>query len=127
MKAWAFSRRPEAPARAEQIVQQMHDVTQSGAMDVAPDLYTYSTLIMCYGLSRQSGAPQRAEAILRHADHLHETGHLEEGPNRQMFLTLIKAWKRSREANKEERIQTIRQEMIKRFGWNRPSTEQPKS
>jgi len=116
MKAWAFSKRPEAAARAEQILQQMHDVTQSGAMNVPPDIRTYSTLVMCLGMSRLPGSPQRAEAIVRHVDYLHKEGHLEEGPNKHTFNTLLKAWKFSNETNKREKIHAIKKEIRERFG-----------
>jgi len=116
MKAWAFSKRPEAAARAEQILQQMHDVTQSGAMHVPPDIKTYTSLVMCLGISKLPGSPQRAEAIVRHMDYLHKTGHLEEGPSRQTFDTLFKAWKFSNEATKKESMAAIKKEMQERFG-----------
>lgn len=118
MKAWAFSKRPEAAARAEQILQQMHDVTQSGAMHVPPDIRTYTSLVMCLGISRIPGAPQRAEDIVRHVDHLHQSGHLEEGPSRQTFETLIRAWKVSSELDKTENVARLQKEMNERFGKN---------
>jgi len=115
MKAWAFSKRPEAAARAEQILQQMHDVTQSGAMHVPPDLKTYTSLVMCLGISKIPGSPQRAETIVRHVDYLHQSGHLEEGPSRQTFETLLKAWKFSNEVDKHENMERLKKEMNERF------------
>ena len=116
MKAWAFSKRPEASARAEQILQQMHDVTQSGAMDVAPDIKTYTSLVTCLGLSKIPGSPQRAEAIVRHVDFLHNEGHLPEGPSRLTFDRLKQAWMNSDERSKAENIARLNKEMEERFG-----------
>jgi hypothetical protein len=94
----------------------MHDLTQSGAMHVPPDVRTYATLIMCYGLSKHPGAPQRAEQILRHMDELHMAGHIREGPSRKTYTLLRKAWKYSREPNKEQAVAAIDREMKARFG-----------
>lgn len=116
MKAWAFSRRPEAAARAEEILQQMHDVTQSGAMNVPPDIKTYTSLVTCLGLSKIPGSAQRAEAIVRHVDFLHEEGHLSEGPSRLTFDRLVMAWESSSEVDKDENIARLRKEMNERFG-----------
>lgn len=116
MKAWAFSRRPEAAARAEQILQQMHDVTQSGAMQVPPDIKTYTSLVTCLGLSKIPGSPQRAEAIVRHVDYLHKGGHLSEGPSLLTFDRLLMAWKYSSEVDKDEHVARLRREMDERFG-----------
>ena len=116
MKAWAFSRRPEAAARAEQILQQMHDVTQSGAMHVPPDIKTYTSLVTCLGLSKIPGSPQRAEAIVRHVDFLHKEGHLSEGPSRLTFDRLCMAWDSSSEVDKAENLARLQKEMTERFG-----------
>ena len=116
MKAWAFSRRPEAAARAEQILQQMHDLTQSGAMQVPPDIKTYTSLVTCLGLSKIPGSPQRAEAIVRHVDFLHKEGHLSEGPSLLTFDRLLMAWRYSSEVGKDENVARLRKEMDERFG-----------
>ena len=116
MKAWAFSRRPEAAARAEQILQQMHDLTQSGAMHVPPDIKTYTSLVTCLGLSKIPGSPQRAEAIVRHVDFLHKEGHLSEGPSLLTFDRLLMAWRYSSEVGKDENVARLRKEMDERFG-----------
>ena len=122
MKAWAFSKRPEASERAEQILQQMHDVTQSGAMHVPPDIKTYTSLVTCLGLSRIPGSPQRAEVIVRHADFLHNKGHLPEGPSILTFDRLVLAWKNSNEIDKKENVARLHKEMEERFGRAKPPT-----
>lgn len=119
IKAWGFSRQPDAPLRAEEILQQMHDLKQSGAIDVTPDVRTYTGIVLCYGLSGGAGAPQRAEAIVHHMDQLHKAGHLSEGPNKKTFTTLKQAWLSSNEPNKEKHADAIRREIQKRFGKGR--------
>jgi hypothetical protein len=94
----------------------MYELTQSRSMSVPPDVRTYTTLVMCYGLSKQPGAPQRAEQIVRHMDELYKTGHIREGPSDKTFQALRKAWKYSREPNKQDAVAAIEREMKARFG-----------
>ena len=94
----------------------MQELTQSGSMNVPPDVRTYTTLVMCYGLNKQPGAPQRAEQIVRHMDELYKTGQMREGPSEKTFQSLRKAWKFSIEPNKDEAVAAIEREMKLRFG-----------
>jgi len=84
--------------------------------DVAPNVITYSTLMLCHGLSRLPGAPQRCDEIMALMDELFANGQITQPPNKKAFQTLRKAWSSSNEVNKGERIDAIRQEMERRFG-----------
>lgn len=116
IKAWAFSKKDEAPARAEQIVQQMNNLSEAGEAKVAPNMRTYSALAMCYGFSKLPGSPQHAEAVVKKMDVLYQQGKLAEGPSKQTFEILKRAWETSREPDKKRGIATINEEMRQRFG-----------
>jgi hypothetical protein len=116
IKALAYSRKPGSAQRAEELIQQMHDLTKSGTINTPPDIRTYTSLVMCHGMSGEKGSPQRAEAIIRHIDMLHQTGHMNEGPTLNTFQMLRMAWETSNEPNKTEAIALVDQEIKRRFG-----------
>lgn len=109
LKAWAFSRSPNAVERSEQIIEQMN------ASNVKPDIRSYTTLISCYGRSKEFGAPQKADKVLRYMDTLYNQGALKEGPSIHTFLSLRKAWEVSSEPDKDDAIASLDKEIHDRF------------
>jgi hypothetical protein len=95
----------------------MNELSQTGALDVAPNMRTYTTMILCYGLSsKNKGAPIRADELFRTMVNLHKEGNLDEAPSRISYTTLRKAWASSDEPNKKERVAEIEREIVEKFG-----------
>jgi hypothetical protein len=117
IKAWAFSQRVEATQRAERLLKQMIQLSETGALsDVFPNVRTYTTMILCYGLSRKKGAPQRADELFQTMLKLHENGKLDAAPSKIAYTTLRKAWSTSKERNKKVRVAEIESQIVKKFG-----------
>ena len=120
LKAWAYvsaKRKQKACDKVEEIVARMAEWDDVGALDnVAPNVISYTTMMLCYGLSRTPGAPERCDKILELMDDLHRRGKLREGPNKTTFHTLRKAWSFSNHPDKQRRVDEIHQEMERRFG-----------
>ena len=113
IKAWAYSKKPNACEKAEDIVERMRELSKS--LDgVAPNMITYTTLIVCYGLSKKN--PERAEQILRMMDQLYAAGELNEPPNKKTYQNVRRAWSTSNEPEKLARAKAIQDEMDRRFG-----------
>lgn len=118
LKAWAYSKSPDAPYKAMTIIERMHELHKTGALEVAPNVVSYTTVILSYGLSKQPGAPVGADNVLETMDTLHQQGKLD-APSEITFMTLRRAWMTSREPNKNERIAAIDREIAERFGRDR--------
>lgn len=94
----------------------MLNLAESGEAKIAPNVRTYTTLVLCHGLSKQPGAPQRAEAIVHQMDTLYKQRKLAEGPNLITFTTLKQAWIRSKEKQRRSAVKAIDEEIRRRFG-----------
>jgi hypothetical protein len=117
IKAWAFAKHAESPQKAVEILERMEELQMSGALNVFPDVVSFTTAMLCLSFrSKQRGAPQRAEELLRRMEALHETGRLKEGPNKKSYQVLRKTWQMSKEPFKKERVAAIEREMEERFG-----------
>ena len=117
IKAWAFAKHTLSPQKAVEILDRMEELHMSGALDVFPDVVSYTTAMLCMSFrSKQRGAPQRAEELMRRMDALYESGRLKEGPNKKSYMVLRKTWMTSKEKGKKERVAAIENEMKELFG-----------
>ena len=95
----------------------MIELSNSGTIpDVAPTCWTYTTMIMCYGLSRMKGAPQRADELFEDMLNLCKDGTIKDVPQRKAYILLKKAWSTSGEENKKQRVTEISAMIEKKFG-----------
>lgn len=122
MKAWAYSRRSDGAQRAEDVVQRMYELKKAGLITASPNVVTYTTLILAYGLCPTPGGPQRAEAIVEHMDALFKAGYLNEPPNPKTYSTLRRVWTSSFEPNKRQGEAAVRRMAEERFGKNAKTT-----
>jgi len=97
--AWAKSEAPDAPLRAEALVQSMLDLYQrTGKESVRPNVYTFTAVLDCWAKSNHKQAAQKAQALLDQMVQL-SAGQGDDGGNMQpnliSFNSVMDAWARS--------------------------------
>jgi hypothetical protein len=100
----------------------MYELKKAGLITASPNVVTYTTLILAYGLCPTPGGPQRAEAIVEHMDALFKAGYLNEPPNPKTYSTLRRVWTSSFEPNKRQGEAAVRRMAEERFGKNAKTT-----
>lgn len=116
IKAWAFSKRSDSTERAEEVLEQMIQLSETGALaDIAPNTRTFTSMIMCYGLSKKSGSPKRADALFHQMMDRYAKGELKDTPTMTAYSTLRKAWSNSNDPNKAKRIFEIDSAIKEKF------------
>lgn len=81
INAWARSREEIAPRRAEQILEWMTKLHQSGNLDIQPDKYTFNTVIHAYAKSGGPVGAEKAEELLLKMHALHDAGNEQAKPD----------------------------------------------
>ena len=99
--ALAKSGSPDAPQRAEALVDQMHNLTANGWQNVEPDETTFTNLVSTWANSKESGAAERAEDLLRTLP----------GPTTMRFNAVLSAWAKSEQPDSADRSASLFQYM----------------
>ena len=81
INAWARSREEIAPRRAEQILEWMTKLHQSGNLNVQPDKYTFNTVIHAYAKSGGPVGAEKAEELLLKMHALYDAGNEQAKPD----------------------------------------------
>jgi hypothetical protein len=86
INALAKSGAPDAPQRAEALLQQVKDLAaRTGRENLKPNNITYNSLMLVWANSKQPGAPRRAEELLMETP----------TPNTRSFNALLDVWSKS--------------------------------
>ena len=81
INAWARSGVEIAPHRAEQILEWMTTLHQSGSLNIQPDKYTFNTVIHAWAKLGGPLAAEKAEGLLFKMHTLHDAGNEEAKPD----------------------------------------------
>jgi hypothetical protein len=101
---------------AEEVLEQMIYLSERRALpDAAPDMLTFTTMILCYGLSETTNNPTRADELFHQMLDLHAKGKLKDAPNMKAYMTLRHVWSRSIDRNKAQRISEIDSAIKEKF------------
>jgi hypothetical protein len=95
--AFSRSQLPGAAVKAERLLRDWEDASESGLVAVKPDCMSYSALIAAWARSGEQGAANRAEQLLLLMEHRAAAGNTRMAPNTITYNTVIDAWARSRE------------------------------
>jgi pentatricopeptide repeat protein len=98
IRAWSQSARPEAPARARAVMEQMLE------SQVRPDALTYQGVIYTWAAA---GKPYEAEGLLRRMYSEYLEGDEKVRPELHTFTTVIFAWAKSGRPEAAERAEEI--------------------
>lgn len=98
IRAWSQSDRPEAPARAKRVMEQMLE------SQVRPDALTYQGVIYTWAAA---GKPYEAEGLLRRMYSEYLEGDEKVRPELHTFTTVIFAWAKSGRPEAAERAEEI--------------------
>lgn len=108
--AWAKSEAPDAPLRAEALVQNMLDLYQrTGKESVRPNVYTFTAVLDCWAKSHHKQAAHKAQALLDLMIQL-SAEHGEDSkmqPNLISFHSVMNAWARSGYAVAPDRVEEL--------------------
>ena len=94
INAWARSREPIAPMRAEQILEWMDKLYRNGNLDIQPDKYTFNTVIHAWAKLGGKEAAEKAQQLLDNMHRMNKAGNTNARPdtitvsrtNRLMFV-----------------------------------------
>jgi hypothetical protein len=90
----------DAAEEAEQLLHQMHQLSDEGNSDVRPNVVTYGAVIDAYAKSGEKGAAARADALLAKMIQLYQMDPIQNAelrPNTYVFNTVINAHAKSKE------------------------------
>ena len=107
LNALAKSREPDAPYRAEALLNRMQEEYEAGNDDVKPNGVSFSSLLNSWAKSDLEFAAERAEAILNRMEDLAARGNADVAPNPVCYSTVIHAWSRSGASDSAERAMSI--------------------
>jgi DNA-binding transcriptional regulator YdaS (Cro superfamily) len=95
LNAWANSRRRDAPARAEALLERMRILSSTGRNPgIEPDSISVSTVISCHARSRTRRGAERGERMLDDAIDMYSKGNSRVKPDSIMFNCAITGEKR---------------------------------
>jgi hypothetical protein len=111
LSAWAKTQRnPQAPERAETLLQQMKHLSETGVLpDAKPNVISYSIVLDCLAYAGSTSAALRADSILRE---MKASDDPNVQPNVVSYNSVIKAWSFSRDPNALLKVTTLLKEMI---------------
>jgi pentatricopeptide repeat protein len=110
LSAWAkTSNNAQAPERAELLLQRMGQLSQSGALDVKPNVISYSIVLDCLARSKTRSGAERAETILRH---MASSDDKDVQPNVISYNSVIKAWSFTRDPEAVPRVTALLKEVL---------------
>ena len=90
LNAWANSRRRDAPARAESLLERMRILSSTGRNPgIEPDSISVSTVISCHARSRTRRGAERGERMLDDAIDMYSKGNSRVKPDSIMFNCAI--------------------------------------
>jgi hypothetical protein len=81
------------------MLQRMKDRYNAGDIDVAPNTFSFSTVINAWSKSGDENAGKYAETLIEEMVKLHERGLHDVAPNTVTFSSCINAWSRSKQKN----------------------------
>ena len=116
LDAWSKSPERFAAQRAEDILRQMHYLSEFKKMDLHPDVFCFTIVISCWarsGLGREGA--ERAEKILNYMEHQHLEDNKNPRPNVRTFNAVIDAWYKSGSAEAPLRCDTLLNRMLKLY------------
>ena len=93
------------------MLQRMIDRFQAGAVDIAPNTRSFSTVINAWSKSGDRNAGNHAEKLLETMVKLHESGLHDVAPNAVTYSSCINAWSRSRHKNAGRRASAMLKRM----------------
>jgi len=70
LNAWAKSDKPEAPAMAEMVLEEMVEASRNGDTQLKPDAISFSTVMDAYARSDERNASRRCEELFQMMDEL---------------------------------------------------------
>lgn len=104
---WAKSRDPRAPEYAEEIFDQMLQMSERGNEMIRPDEWTCTFVLDAYAKSSRPEAAKRAEALLRQMEGLHRQGKISIQRPSPLYASVINALANSRDKNATKRAQRL--------------------
>jgi len=93
--AWTNSNDPEAPDRAEALVEKLTDLYCTDAQNnqnYKPDVVTYTNLMQTWIKSKNPEGPQKSETILRELQAMEREGDASMRPDAACWNSVISAW-----------------------------------
>jgi len=111
LSAWARTQgNPQAPERAETLLQQMKDLSETGVLpDAKPNVISYSIVLDCLAYARSKSAALRADAIL---EEMKASDDPNVRPNIVSYNSVMKAWSFSRDPNTLLRVSSLLKEIM---------------
>jgi len=94
----------DAPSKAEEKLEKMLELYESGHLECKPNTKTFTNLINCYAKSKHENSGEKAEGVLKRMMELYKNGDMDVKPNVISFTSVIDAWSRKREPKRAERI-----------------------
>jgi pentatricopeptide repeat protein len=116
LSAWAKTRSyAEAPERAELLLQRMEQLYQSGALDVKPNVVSYSIVLNCLAYAKRKSAAEKAESILHQ---MISSNDEDIQPNLVSYNSVIKAWSFARDPEAVPRVTALLKELLEQAKGN---------
>ncbi|CAB9524759.1 Pentatricopeptide repeat-containing protein [Seminavis robusta] len=110
INTWSRSRHPEAPERAQQILQIIQDLSkQPGWNGLHPTTQTYGTIIHTWANSNSTMAAEQAQLLVQ------EMKQMQLPLNGEIHLGVLKAWSSSTDPQAAERANELLQDLIVNF------------
>jgi pentatricopeptide repeat protein len=112
INAWSKSGKPEAPQRAEAVLQQMQGFAKSwDEPSLIPGAVAFTCVLTAWARSKARDAPYRCEAVLQQMSSLYKQGYMQCQPNVISFGTVLDCWAKSRMPEGPERAEAILRHM----------------
>jgi hypothetical protein len=114
INAWSRSKDPDAPKRAEAILNHMESQYQNGLSSIRPDVVTYTSCIAAWARSKATITPnmaQQAQHILGKMDEAYRAGNHSVKPTVLSYNTVCNAWAKSRDKDAANKVLSILSQM----------------
>ena len=112
LKAFTKSSDPNAPERAEALLNKLHELDQSGWENCKPDVMVFAGVIQCWGKSKKLHAPEKAESFLRRMQEFSQAGNVDMEPDTVCWNSTINAWAH---AGNGDRAEALLKEMLANY------------
>jgi hypothetical protein len=90
----------------------MQSLHENGCENVAPDSFSFASVLNALANSSEDGSAEKAENILHMQQQLYKDGNEKVKPNTICFTTVIKAFSRSKSTGSAERAESILKQMF---------------
>eukprot|EP00980_Cylindrotheca_fusiformis_P007024 scaffold1475_cov111-Cylindrotheca_fusiformis.AAC.3 len=112
LSGWAKTRfYRHAPKRAEQLLEQMEKLHESGALDVKPNCVSYSILLDCLAYSKKQSSAEKAERILQK---MKQSDDHDFHPNVISYNSVIKAWSYTKDPRAVDKVFALLEELLEK-------------